>query len=69
MTAYRERTSKYRNTRTEYGGRKFDSKFEAGVARDLDIRKRRLHRICPLHRRHEPSHRCMARVVHERVGL
>lgn len=25
--------------KTEYNGRKYDSKFEAGVARDLDIRK------------------------------
>lgn len=40
MTAYRERTSKYRNARTEYNGQVYDSKFEAGVARDLDIRLR-----------------------------
>lgn len=31
---------KYGNTKTEYNGRKYDSKFEAGVAADLDIRKR-----------------------------
>lgn len=29
---------KYGNTKTEYNGYKYDSKFEAGVARDLDIR-------------------------------
>lgn len=38
MTAYRERTNKYRAVRTEYAGRKYDSKFEAGVARDLNYR-------------------------------
>ena len=27
---------KYGNSKTEYNGRKYDSKFEAGVARDLD---------------------------------
>lgn len=40
MTAFRERTSKYRAQRTEYAGRKYDSKFEAGVARELDLRLR-----------------------------
>lgn len=29
---------KYGNKKTEYNGYKYDSKFEAGVARDLDIR-------------------------------
>lgn len=29
---------KYRNSKTEYNGYIYDSKFEAGVARDLDIR-------------------------------
>lgn len=38
MTQFRERTSKYRAVKTEYNGAKYDSKFEAGVARDLDIR-------------------------------
>ena len=36
---YRTRTKKYGNKRTEYGGYKYDSKFEAGIAEDLDIRK------------------------------
>lgn len=35
---YRQRGNKFRAQKTEYGGRKFDSKFEAGVARDLDLR-------------------------------
>lgn len=34
------RYSKYRNTRTEYNGKIYDSKFEAGVAAELDLRKR-----------------------------
>jgi hypothetical protein len=40
VTEYRQRSSKYRAQRTEYAGRKYDSKFEASVARDLDIRLR-----------------------------
>lgn len=36
--AYKQRTSKYRNKRTEYNGQTYDSKFEAGVARELDLR-------------------------------
>lgn len=40
MLSFRTRGSKYRNARTEYGGITYDSKFEAGVARDLDIRVR-----------------------------
>lgn len=30
--------NKYGAKRTEYAGRKYDSKFEAGVAQDLDLR-------------------------------
>lgn len=32
--------SKYRAKKTEYNGRTFDSKFEAGVAHELEMRKR-----------------------------
>lgn len=38
MTFYKTRFKKYGNTKTEYNGRKYDSKFEAGVAKDLDLR-------------------------------
>jgi hypothetical protein len=37
---YTTRTQKFGNAKTEYNGEKYDSKFEAGVARTLDIRKR-----------------------------
>jgi hypothetical protein len=37
---YVTRQKKFGNHSTNYGGRKFDSKFEAGVARDLDLRKK-----------------------------
>ena len=37
---YRQTTSKYRAQKTVFGDHKYDSKFEAGVARDLDIRLR-----------------------------
>ena len=30
---------KFPNKRTEYAGRKYDSKFEAGVAADLELRR------------------------------
>jgi len=33
-------SNKYGAKRTEYNGRKYDSKFEAGVAEELDIRKK-----------------------------
>ena len=33
-----ERYKKYSNTKTEYNGRKYDSKFEASVAQELDLR-------------------------------
>lgn len=36
MATHYQRKAKYRNTRTEYNGRKYDSKLEAGVARELD---------------------------------
>ena len=32
------RANKYGAKKTEYNGRKYDSKFEASVAADLDIR-------------------------------
>lgn len=35
---YRQSWSKYGNTKTVYNGRKYDSKFEARVAQELDIR-------------------------------
>ncbi|MAT38898.1 MAG: hypothetical protein CL946_04770 [Ectothiorhodospiraceae bacterium] len=35
---YTQKYSKYRAKRTEYNGIKYDSKFEAGVAQELDIR-------------------------------
>lgn len=38
--AYTQRYSKYRAKRTEYNGEVYDSKFEAGVARELDMRLR-----------------------------
>jgi hypothetical protein len=37
---WRTSNKKYGNKKTEYGGYKYDSKFEAGIARDLDMRKR-----------------------------
>lgn len=37
---YKTSYKKYNNTKTEYNGFKYDSKFEAGVARDLDLRVR-----------------------------
>lgn len=37
---YKTSYKKYGNKRTEYNGRKFDSKFEAGIARDLEMMKR-----------------------------
>lgn len=36
---YRVSYKKYGNQKTDYGGRKYDSKFEAGVAKDLDMQK------------------------------
>lgn len=59
MTAWRATGSKYRAARTEYNGRHFDSRFEAGVARDLDLRIRageiagwepQFHVVCTPHR-------------------
>jgi len=38
--AYKTKTLKYGNTKTTYNGERYDSKFEAGVARTLEIRKR-----------------------------
>lgn len=35
---YRTSFKKYGNHKTTYGDKTYDSKFEAGVARDLDIR-------------------------------
>ena len=35
---YKQRYSKYRAEKTEYNGYKYDSKFEAGVAMELDLR-------------------------------
>ena len=35
---YKQTYSKYRAKRTEYNGYKYDSKFEAGVAMELDLR-------------------------------
>ncbi len=35
---YKTRQKKHGNVKTEYNGRTYDSKFEAGVARDLDIK-------------------------------
>ena len=40
MTLFREKKSKFRNVKTEYGGRVYHSKFEAGQAMVLDIRKK-----------------------------
>ena len=37
---YTQRYSKYRAKRTEYGGQVYDSKFESGVAYELDMRLR-----------------------------
>lgn len=39
-TTYRTRNKKYGNKKTVFNDRKFDSKFEAGVARDLELRKK-----------------------------
>ena len=36
---YRVSYKKYGNKRTEYNGVHYDSKFEAGIAQDLDMRK------------------------------
>lgn len=38
--AWTQKYSKYRAKRTEYNGRTYDSKFEAGVAQQLDLRLR-----------------------------
>ena len=38
--SYTQRYSKYRAKRTEYGGAVYDSRFEAGVAHELDMRLR-----------------------------
>lgn len=35
---YYQRYAKYGNSKTEYNGRKYDSKYEASVARELDLR-------------------------------
>lgn len=35
---YSQKYSKYRAKKTEYNGYKYDSKFEAGVAQELDLR-------------------------------
>lgn len=35
---YRSSFSKYGNNKTEYNGRHYDSRFEARVAQDLDLR-------------------------------
>jgi Protein of unknown function (DUF1064) len=35
---YQRFGSKYGNTKTEYGGRKYDSKYEARIAQELDLR-------------------------------
>jgi hypothetical protein len=35
-----QRRSKYNARRTEYDGRKYDSKLEAGLAHELDMRRR-----------------------------
>ena len=37
---YRTRNKKYGNQKTTYNGHKYDSKFEAGVAKELELRKR-----------------------------
>lgn len=37
---YKTRKKKYGNKYQTYNGRRYDSKFEAGVACDLDIRKK-----------------------------
>lgn len=37
---YRQKTSKHRAIKTVYKDKKYDSKFEAGQAAELDIRKR-----------------------------
>ncbi len=36
---YTTRRKKFGNKRTEFNGKKYDSKFEAGVAKDLEVRK------------------------------
>lgn len=36
---YKTRYAKYGNTKSEYNGYRYDSKFEASVAKYLDIRK------------------------------
>lgn len=38
--AHKEIYSKFRSEKTEFNGRKYDSKFEAGVAYELELRKR-----------------------------
>ena len=38
--AFTQSYSKFRAVKTEYNGHKYDSKFEAGVAMELDIRLR-----------------------------
>jgi len=38
MAYIERRINKYAAIKTEYGGSKYDSKFEASVARDLDLR-------------------------------
>ena len=40
MSTFRTRNKKYGNKKTVFNDRKFDSKFEAGVARDLELRKK-----------------------------
>ena len=35
---HKQRYKKYSNAKTEYNGRTYDSKFEAGVAAELDLR-------------------------------
>lgn len=39
MTYFSKRGSKYGAKKTVTGGRKYDSKFEAGVAKDLELRR------------------------------
>lgn len=40
MTYYSRYGSKYGNKRTEYNGRQYDSKYEARVAQELDLRSK-----------------------------
>lgn len=37
---YRTRYKKFGNAKTDYNGSTYDSKFEAGVAQDLDLQKK-----------------------------